>query len=328
MNWPCAALASAPLAGRTTLRVGGEAEWLLEPASPDELREAWQAARERGWRPRLLGGGANLVIADGLLPGVVIATERMNRVFRPMDMGTGKEEFEREAPPGEVAPPSPADDPRLVAWAGLPLPALVRAMRDLGFSGLEGLAGVPGHLGGGIAMNAGGRWGEMWSAVQTVRLLDAEGEFIDLQASEAQPTYRNGNLGGRIVVGAILRFEPEPKLVVAQRIREWIAEKNRVQPVSERSAGCVFKNPDPELSDGRSAGQLVDQAGLLGMERGDAIISPRHGNFLVNRGSARAEDVIGLLDEVRARVAERFGVELEFEVKRWVGPEPGAGDPG
>ena len=129
MNWPCAALANAPLAARTTLRVGGQAEWLLEPATPDELRESWLAARERGMQPRLLGGGANLVIADGVLPGVVIATERMNRVFRPMDMGTGKEEFEREAPPGEMAPPSPADDPRLVAWAGLPLPALVRAMR-------------------------------------------------------------------------------------------------------------------------------------------------------------------------------------------------------
>ena len=318
MNWPCAALARADLAGRTTLRVGGQAEWLLEPASPDELQAAWQAARERDMRPRVLGGGANLIVADGVLPGVVIATERMNRVFRPMDMGTGKDEFEREAPPGEVALPSPSDDPRLVAWSGLPLPGLVRTARDLGLSGLEGLAGVPGQLGGGIAMNAGGRWGEIWSAVEQVRLLDRDGEFEDLPASAANPKYRDGNFGERVVVGAILRFEPKPKAQVAQRVREWIAEKNRVQPVSERSAGCVFQNPDPEVSDGRSAGQLVDQAGLLGLTRGDAIISPRHGNFLVNQGQASAKDVLALLDEVVKRVADRFGVELRHEVKIWL----------
>lgn len=317
MNWPCAALPEAELASRTTLRVGGRAEWLLEPSTPDELREAWQAARERGFMPRLMGGGANLVIDDGLLPGVVIATARMNRTFRPMDIGTGPEEFEKSPPTGDIAPPDPAKDPRLVAWAGVPLPGLVRTTRGLGFSGLEGLGGIPGQLGGGVAMNAGGRWGDIWSVIEHVRLLDSDGEYVDLSAADAAPRYRDGNLDGRVVVGAVMRFEVLPKPVVAQRVKEWIQEKNKVQPVSEHSAGCMFKNPDPELSDGRGAGLLVDQAGLLGLTQGGAMISTRHGNFLINSGGAKAADVLALMESVRAKVADHHGVELEYEVKRW-----------
>src|SRR5262245_10651215 len=158
-SWPCAALREAELAPRTTIRVGGRAEWLLEPAHPDELVAAWNAARERGLEPRVLGGGANLLVPDGLVPGVVITTERMGRVFR-----VHPEEPTREG--AEFAPLLPAlaprerhEDSRLVVWAGCSLPGLVRITRELGWSGFEGLAGVPGHLGGGVAMNAGGRWG-------------------------------------------------------------------------------------------------------------------------------------------------------------------------
>ena len=264
------ALRHAPLADRTTLRVGGTVEWLLEPKTPEELREAWIAASEvaaeargRELPVRILGGGANLVVGDGELPGFVISTERVRRIFRP----TGADESSADALGDEgagdprIAQGAAEEDPRLVAWCGATLPALLRAARDLGLSGLEGIVGVPGHVGGGVAMNAGGRWGEMWDVVETVRVLEPDGTPRDLDRSECSPSYRNANLDGRVVVGAVLRFAPEPKQLVAERMREYLQEKNRVQPVTEWSAGCVFKNPDPEVSDGRSAGRLVEECG-------------------------------------------------------------------
>ena len=131
------------------MHVGGRVEWLLEPATPLEFERAWRAAVERGLPVRVLGGGANVVIDDGLLPGAVICTERMRRVFRPT-AASPQSSLEEEVSRGEMVLPDPAEDPRLVAWAGCTLPALLRAARDLGYAGLEGLVGVPGHVGGGV----------------------------------------------------------------------------------------------------------------------------------------------------------------------------------
>src|SRR5688572_8267321 len=139
VTWPCAALADADLAPRTTMRVGGRVEWLLEPSDPDELREAWCAARAAGHVPRILGGGANLLIEGGRLPGVVIATERLRRLFRPE---SDDDPGDLALPTSRVAPVERTRDPRLVAWCGATLPSLVQAAKALGWSGLEGLAGV------------------------------------------------------------------------------------------------------------------------------------------------------------------------------------------
>ncbi len=331
LRWPCPALREAELSGRTTLRVGGKVEWLLEPGHPDELVRAWCEARERGYRPRILGGGANLIVPDGLLSGVVIATERMGRVFRPDPEGSGLEgeEFtpllpalaERERPLvpalAERERPLMTGEPRLVAWAGAGLPGLVRITRELGWSGFEGLAGVPGHLGGGIAMNAGGRAGEVWDVVESVRVLDPGGEVRDLERGACAPRYRDGNLGAAVVLGAVLAFRLDERAAVKERVQDYLRRKCAVQPVSEHSCGCIFKNPDPELSGGRTAGELVEAAGAKGLARGDALVSPRHGNFIVNRGRASARDVLELIEEVRSRVAERSGIRLENEVQTW-----------
>lgn len=331
MQWPCASLKDADLGARTTLRVGGAVAWLLEPANPDELREAIVRAKDAGFTPRILGGGANLVIEDRGLPGVVIATDRMNRVFRPMAAPPGADEaseaglLDEAVPSARMAPPDPADDPRLVAWAGVPLPKLCRAARDLGYSGLEKMAGVPGQLGGGIAMNAGGKDpdGTLWQmsdVVERIRLVGSDGQFRDVDAEEWSPEYRDGRLGDAIVAGAVLRFEPRPRLQVVEDSKEYLRRKNAVQPVTEWSAGCVFKNPDPEVSGGRTAGLLVDEAGGKGRRIGGAVISERHGNFLVNTGEASAQDVFTLIEETRERVVEHSGVELELEVKLWRRP--------
>ncbi|MAF66166.1 MAG: UDP-N-acetylenolpyruvoylglucosamine reductase [Planctomycetes bacterium] len=298
------------------MRVGGRAEWLLEPATPEELCQAVAAVREHGLRLRVLGGGANLLICDGLLEGCVIATSRLRRVFRPAG-GDGGDPHELAEASGRVAPAPLEEDPRLVAWCGATLQGLVRRAQELGLSGLEMLAGVPGHLGGGVAMNAGGRLGWMWDVVERVRVLGGDGAVVDLAREECAPAYRDGNLGGRIVVSAVLRLEVDHPSLVRERTREVLLAKNAVQPVVEASSGCIFKNPDPEISEGRTAGQLVDACGLKGLSRGAALVSPLHGNFIVNRGGASAEDVFGLIADVRERVAEATGIELGTEVQRW-----------
>lgn len=315
-TWPTAALSNADLGAKTTMRVGGRAEWLLEPATPDEFVAAVNAAREHGFEPRILGGGANLIIEDGVLPGVVIGTDRIKRVFRP-SAAQAPAEFDPKHDQANIAPADPAADPRLVVWCGATMPSLVQTATALGLSGLECLAGVPGNLGGGVAMNAGGRYGELWDVIESVRVLERDGTLRDIARAAHQPRYRDGGLNGAIVIGAVLRLRHEGTAPVRERAKQYLLEKRRVQPVTEWSAGCVFKNPDPAISGGCSAGMLIDQLGLKGRSRGDAIVSPLHGNFILNRGQARAADVLGLMEELRAEVAARKGIELVSEWRIW-----------
>jgi UDP-N-acetylmuramate dehydrogenase len=302
------------------MRVGGRVEWLLEPNHPDQFVAAWREVRERGVPLRILGGGSNVIVEDGLHRGVVLATERMTRIFRPESDGGGAalgggDIFTPELPALQVKERD--EDPRLIAWVGAGLPAVVRAARDLGWRGLEGLVGIPGQLGGALAMNAGGHWGDLWDVVERVRLLLPDGDLVDRDRSECHPSYRNGGLGEAIVLGAVLRLEPDDPERIRDRMRDHLLEKNAKQPVCERSSGCIFKNPDPETSGGRSAGALIEMSGGKGLRRGGAIVSPRHANFIVNGGGASAADLLGLIEEVERRVADRWGIELEREVKIW-----------
>lgn len=327
-TWPCPALAHAELAPLTTLNVGGTVEWLLEPTHPDQLVAAFAAARERGYAPRILGGGANVLMPDGELPGVVVTTACMSRVFRPRHPDVDPLHDEDEdalAPvlPHLVGKPDPnlspgvEDDPRLVAWAGMGLPGLVRVTRHLGWSGFEGMVGVPGQLGGGVAMNAGGRWGETWDVVESVRVLTPAGDVEHRERADCAPSYRDGNLGGAVVLGACLRFEVSTPAAVRAAVRDHLAEKSGAQPLTERSSGCVFKNPPADAADGRGAGKLIEDCGGKGLARGGAAVSEKHANFIVNRGGATAADVRALIADVRRLVRDRAGVELELEVQVW-----------
>jgi len=324
VTWPCAALEREPLGPRTTLGVGGPAAWLLEPATPEELRAALCAAREQGWPVRLLGAGANLLVDDGEHPYVVITTERMRRLFRaPRDAQRERGAalfLELDAQADEAAGER---DPRLIAWAGVSLPGLVNKAAALGLGGLEGLVGVPGHVGGGLAMNAGGRWGELWDHVESALVVDEQGELQELTRANHAVGYRDGKLGARVVVGAVLRLEPGSPAEVQARTREYLQAKRSAQPLTERSAGCVFQNPPREASDGRSAGQLLEAAGCKGLRIGDALVSPKHANFLVNAGRARSADARALIERMRRAVHDRFGIELRQEVKDWRAAPPG-----
>ena len=323
MNFPCAHLRQVQLADRTTLRVGGVAEHLLEPADPDELREALAAVRETGLPYRLLGGGANVIIADGVIPGVTIATARLRRTFRhvPRELRADAHDDAPLDPFTEGAPrlqlPEEEHEPRLVAWAGSSMPGLVNTAKSLGWSGLEGLAGVPGSIGGGLVMNAGGSWGELWDVVETVRVIDEAGGFRDLPRECCSPRYRDGGLGAAVVAGVVLRLERSTKREVEEAVRRYLQHKRDVQPVTEWSAGCMFKNPDREASGGKGAGLLIEESGGKGLTVGDAQVSEKHGNFVVNRGRATAGDVLAVVERVQALVAERTGIELAREVKVW-----------
>ncbi|HJO26083.1 MAG TPA: FAD-binding protein [Planctomycetota bacterium] len=321
-TWPCAALPAADLSGRTTMKVGGRAPWLLEPATPDEFREVWLLLRERGLAARVLGGGANLLIADGELDFVVLSTTRMGRIFRPGAGANGGEALsdsgeQRAEQLARVAPAPRDEDPRLVAWAGASLPGLLRTARELGWSGLEGLVGVPGSAGGAAAMNAGGHWGDFWDVVEAVRVITPEGELVDIPRAQANPGYRDGGLGENIALGVVLALEVSERAAVATAMDSCLREKNAVQPVTEASSGCIFKNPDPELSGGRGAGQLIDECGGKELRRGAALVSPRHANFIINSGGASATDVLTLIEDTRDLVAQQTGLRLETEVRIW-----------
>lgn len=282
-----------PLAAHTTLRIGGPAEWFYEPQRPEDLASLLSRLAREGIPCRLLGGGANTLAPDGGVRGAVLHTGALRRVFREGD--------------------------GLRAWAGATLPQLVRTAADAGLSGLEPLIGVPGQLGGALAMNAGSAdWG-IWDEIAEATVWDPAqgGEVRLLRRAEHQPAYRDGRLGRWVVLEALLRLRPAAPRVIRAAQEELLRRKNATQPVTLASAGCAFKNPP-----GDSAGRLVDAAGLKGTRCGGAEISERHANFVVNRGGASAADVRALIERAEREVAERFGVRLERELVIW--PEPDA----
>jgi UDP-N-acetylmuramate dehydrogenase len=287
--------ADAPLAPFTTFRVGGAADWLLETRDSDEIVRALVIAHHAGVGVTLLGGGSNVLVADAGIRGLVI---------RPRG--------------GAIAR---LDAHRVRADAAVSINALVRWMITHEASGLETWAGTPGTVGGAIFGNAhfGGQL--MGEFVVEVRLASRSGAVADVAAAEMAFGYDRSRLqeSGEVLLSAVFRVAPGVAEAMRAAARASLAYRKRTQPLDTPSAGCVFQNPDPardRVPDGMpwSAGALVDRAGLKGRLRGGARVSPAHGNFIVNDGSATAHDVRALIDECRREVRERFGVELREEI--------------
>jgi len=277
-----------PLAPFTTLGIGGPAEFFFEPQKPEQLADLLTALEADGTPFRMLGGGANTLFPDEGLRGAVVHTGGMRRLFR--------------------------DEPGLRAWPGVTLPALVRSAMELGLSGVHQLVGVPGHVGGALAMNAGAAdWG-IWDQVEEVTYWvpgPREGLKIEAHAgADCQPRYRDGNLQGAVVLEVLLRLEESTKQVVKDAQDDLLRRKNQSQPVRLASAGCAFKNPAND-----SAGRLLDQAGMKGTRCGQAEVSPLHANFIVNLGGATAHDVRNLMEQMEAAVLAASGVQLERELQ-------------
>jgi UDP-N-acetylmuramate dehydrogenase len=277
-------LPDAPLAPRTTVRVGGPADLLVRPADPDALAELLRAVRELGVPLAILGGGANTLVADGGVRGVVLRL------------------------PPDLVPEDPARP--LLLGAGQPTSRLWIRAHALGKVGMEFVAGIPGTLGGAVAMNAGTGIGEMKDVVARVELATADGAGF-VAAAELGFAYRTCRLPPGAVVTRVELALADGDVRESERVMQADRERRRrTQPLDRPTFGSTFRNPP-----GDHAGRLIEAVGLKGHRVGGATWSPVHANFVSNLGGATARDVLALLHLARSRVRERFGVELEAEVR-------------
>ena len=274
------------LGARTTLRVGGPAEYFVGAASLRDVADTVNTARDLGLPLHVLGGGSNLLIADDGVRGVVLSLHSMKQIH--------------------------VFGSKVQVQAGANLSTLVNRCSSEGLAGPQSLAGIPGSVGGALAMNAGGRYGEIADYVDRVIWINPEGELQSLYRDEIHFGYRISELRHGVVIEAVLQGAPGKRPELIARAREILQQKLAAQPYSEFSAGCAFQNPK-----GQSAGRMIDLAGCKGLRIGGAQVSDRHGNFIINTGEARAAEVLELMRLVTQRVFEAHGIELQPEVQVW-----------
>ncbi|MFI5379603.1 MAG: UDP-N-acetylmuramate dehydrogenase [Tepidisphaerales bacterium] len=278
-----------PLARFTWFRLGGPAQWYVRPRSLEELQAAVLRCRENGISIRVLGLGANLLVSDEGVDGAV---------FRFSEPHWTRMEF--------------AED-RVELGAGVDLQKLVAKCVRQGRAGLECLAGIPGTIGGGVRMNAGGRFGDLGASVRRVTVMDTEGTVYERERDDLVFEYRRTNISAAFILDATLELDEDAPERILRKTKEiWMYKKN-TQPLNNKSAGCIFKNP----AEGRSAGALIDQAGLKGLRIGGAEVSPKHANFIVAYPGCKSSDVHELIKVVRQRVLERYSTDLQLEVQIW-----------
>jgi len=282
------ARAEHPLAPLTTWRIGGDAELFVEPRSRDELAAVVADLWQNGQPWRMLGGGSNLLISDRGVPDAVLSLAELYAIQ--------------------------IDGHRLTAEAGAPLHRVVLCAAAEGLTGAEPLAGIPGTIGGAVFGNAGGRHGDIGSLITELELLRPDGTREIVTPDRDFFRYRRSAIGDRIVVAATLQLMPSEAGRVRERTQEIIMQRRTAQPGWVGNAGCVFKNPE-----GDSAGRLIEASGCKDARVGGIVVSPIHANFFENPdGDGTADDVLRLVDRVRARVAAVHGIDLEWEVRRWI----------
>jgi UDP-N-acetylmuramate dehydrogenase len=287
--------ANVALAPLTTFRVGGPAEWLLETRSSDEIVRALRLACEANVPATILGGGSNVLVADRGIRGLVI---------RPRG--------------GEVRA---EDDRHIRADAAVTINGLVRWTINHGRAGLEAWAGTPGTVGGAIFGNAHFGGSLIGDLVTSARLAARDGATIDIDAAAMAFGYDRSRLQdtGEILLSAVFRVSDGDPVALRATARASLGFRKRTQPLDTPSAGCIFQNPEQgrdAVPEGIpwSAGALVDRAGLKGAAVGGARVSPTHGNFIVNDGTATAADIRRLVEQCRREVRDRFGVDLREEI--------------
>src|SRR6267143_113857 len=280
----------------TSLRVGGAIDWVLSPASEAQAAALVHAMdqAEIGWRA--LGSGSNILADDGDHHYVVLSLKELK----------GELEFDGE---------------RVSVSAGFSLPRLCIEVARQGLSGIEGLGGIPGTVGGAVWMNAGAYGHEIGTVAETVRVA-RDGLVKEISGTDVQWNYRHTSFReGELLLGATLRLMPDDPERIRARMEDAKSRRMATQPHGSRSAGCFFKNP-PASTVG--TGKMIDEMGMKGARKGSAVVSPVHANFIVTEGEgARAEDALALAEEVRERVRREHGIELEYEVELWRAKEPG-----
>ena len=276
----------------TSLRVGGAIDWVIAPETEAQaaaiVYELDQAGI--GWRP--LGSGSNVLADDAEHHYVVLSLSNMK---------------------GEVR----IDGELVSVSAGYSLPRLCIDVARAGLSGIEGLGGIPGTMGGALWMNAGAYGHEIGTVTETVRVA-REGQVVEIPGSSVEWNYRHTSFReGELLLGTTLRLKPDDPELIKKRMDDAKSRRLATQPHGARSAGCFFKNPPASTT---GTGKMIDDMGMKGQRRGSAIVSPVHANFIVTEGeNARAEDALALAEEIRERVKREQGVELEYEVELWRG---------
>lgn len=273
-----------PLAKYVNFRIGGPARWLVEAKTEEEIGTAVQLAKEAKVLVFILGGGSNTLPSDQGFQGLVIKIAM--RVFA-------------------------INGTMVRADAGTMSAGLARATAEAGLAGLEWMISLPGTIGGAVRGNAGCFGGEMKDNVVAVRILRG-GRIKDLSAADCAFGYRDSAFkhSDDIILSATFALSPGIPAVLKAKMEDQLAKRKASQPTNAGSAGCVFKNPE-----GFSAGKLVDEAGLKGQHIGDAEISTAHGNFIVNRGAATADQVVQLVALAKSRVRDLRGIQLQEEIQ-------------
>jgi UDP-N-acetylmuramate dehydrogenase len=279
----------------TSLHVGGAIDWVISPETEEQAAAIVYELKKVGigWRP--LGSGSNVLADDGEHHYVVLSLSEMK----------GEVQFAGE---------------RVSVSAGYSLPRLCIDVARQGLSGIEGLGGIPGTVGGALWMNAGAYGHEIGTVTETVRVA-REGRVVDVSGESIEWNYRHTSFKeGELLLGATLRLTPDEPELIKARMDEAKARRLATQPHGSRSAGCFFKNP-PASTIG--TGKIIDEMGMKGTRRGTALVSPVHANFIVTEGeNARAEDALALAEEIRERVKREQGIDLEYEVELWRANQP------
>ncbi|MBI4870507.1 MAG: UDP-N-acetylmuramate dehydrogenase [Candidatus Riflebacteria bacterium] len=280
----------APAASCTTFRVGGPAWALCEVQTVGEFRALSTFAIERHCPVRIVGKGSNLLFGDDGFPGVLVT---LGHDFQRITIG---------------------QEGLFTAGAGVSLAKLANTLARAGLGGFEFVAQIPGCVGGSVAVNAGAFGQDLHSRLLSVRALDLRGLEVELAAAALAGCYRTTALKGHqdlSLIEATFQAVPMDPEVVLKKQGEYGEYRRRTQPINQASAGCVFKNPGK----GCSAGALIDKLGLKGLAVGDARVSDKHANFIVNLGKARARDIVDLIGTVRGRVYTETGILLEPELE-------------
>lgn len=279
----------------TSLRVGGAIDWVLSPETEAQAAAVVHEMDQAGIGWRALGSGSNILADDGDHHYVVLSLKELK---------------------GELA----FDGERVSVPAGYSLPRLCIDVARQGLSGIEGLGGIPGTVGGAVWMNAGAYGHEIGTVTETVRVA-RDGRVHEIPGTDVQWNYRHTSFKeGELLLGATLRLTADDPEKIRARMEDAKSRRMATQPHGSRSAGCFFKNP-PAGTVG--TGKIIDEIGMKGTRKGSAVISPVHGNFIVTEGEgARAEDALALAEEVRERVKREHGIELEYEVELWRANEP------
>jgi UDP-N-acetylmuramate dehydrogenase len=279
------------LAKFTTWKVGGPAQWAIEPTNLEETQAAIAWAKANNLPITFLGAGSNLLIGDTGLPGLIIITRHLRWMETKFD----------------------AELCQIEVGAGKMIGSLAWQAARKGWTKLEWAAGIPGTVGGAVVMNAGAHGSSMQDILVSTQVLNAQGEVLTLQPADLDYSYRHSNLQGSdlLVISATIKLEAaENAAIVVGKTQKDLERRHTSQPYDQPSCGSVFRNPLPQFS-----AKLIQDAGLKGYRIGGAEVSELHANFIINRGDASATDIFELINYVKQQVKDKWNVDLETEVK-------------